>query len=331
MAVSTITSPTFAEMSRAVNVGWTQIQPLIELLSIRHGLHGNVGFQQANGAVSHRTQVRTGLSTPVWKMFNRGTPASTDTVANVTFNVAKLKSLLEIDQDLVDISPNPAMYVLQRAAAHLEAMMQEWSSTAIYGTAAAPEEFVGISSMYSDTSASNGKNILKAGGIDASDNLSIWLVNAGPTVFGTYPLGSMAGLSRTGGATVWTENMGGTGNRGQVFREEFAMGGGFVVEDWRDMVRIANVDVSALVAQSADADLLFWTRKAKGRMSTRPIYRRFWLMNGTASEYLDHQRAERQVAGGGVTTQTIDGIETMMLHGIPIVIDDNLLNTEAAI
>ena len=331
MAVSTITSPTFGQMAKAVTPGWDSILPIIELLSLRHGLHAALGFQQANGAVSHRTQVRTGLPTPTWRMFNRGVPATNDQTANVTFNVAILKDVFEIDEELYKIAPDKAQYMLQRASAHIEGMAQEWSSTGIYGTAANPEEFVGLSSMYSDVTAQNGRNVLDAGGVDGADNTSIYLINGGPTVFGAYPLGTMAGITRSGAQTVWSENLGGTGLRGMVVREEYTMGGGLVVEDWRDVVRIGSIDVSNLIAQVADADLLFWTRKAKARMLSQPVHKRFWLMNSTTFEYLDHQRSDRQFGGGGVTTQSIDGISMDTLHGYPIIIDDNILNTEAAV
>lgn len=332
MAVSTITNPTLAEMARSVDPGWKEVLPVIELLSLRHGLMSAIGFDQANGAVSHRTQVRTGLPTPTWRMFNRGVPATNDQTANVTFSVALLKDVVEVDAELLKIAPNKERYMLQRAAAHLEGMAQEWSSTAFYGTAATPEEFVGLASMYSDTTANNGRNVLDAGGIDASDNTSIYLINSGPTVFGTYPMGTPAGISRSGGGEVWSESLGGSGLRGFVWREEYTLGGGLVVEDWRDVVRIGSIDVSAMVAQSGDANLNYWTTKAAARMISRPTYNRFWVMNATTFEYLVHQRNDRQVAGGGVQVSSVDGVGmSMSLHGYPVVIDDNILNTEAAV
>lgn len=331
MAVSSVLNPSFVEMAKSATPGWDGVQPMIELLALRHGLHSRIPFAEANGAVNHRTQLRTGLPTPTWRLLGKGIQPSAGQSAQATFQVAILKSLLEIDEELVKISPNPSAWVLQQAAAHLEAMAQEWSSTAYYGTAASPEEFVGLASMYSDVTASNGRNVLDAGGSDASDNTSIYLMNAGPTVFGTYPRGTPAGISRSGGETVWSESLGASGYKGKVFREEFSMGGGIVVEDWRDVVRIGSIDVSNLVAQANDADLLFWTRKAKARMLNRPSYSRFWLMNATTFEYLDHQRSDRQVAGGGVTYQTIDGIDTPMLHGYEVVVDDNILNTESPV
>lgn len=333
MAASTVTLPTMLELSKRVDPGWSEILPIVELLSLQHGLMSTIGFQEGNLATGELTNVRTGLATPAWRMFNRGTPASSSQTAQVTFQAAILKSLSEVDEELVKISPNQERLLMTEAIAHIEGMAQEWSSTAYYGTAASPEEFVGLASMYSDPTAANGRNVLDAGGTDASDNTSIWLIDAGPDVFGMYPRGTTAGVSRVNDGVVWAENFGGTGLRARVNREEFTLAGGFVVRDWRKVVRIGSIDVGNLVAQNNDANLIFWMTKAKHRIkSNKTAGRRFWLMNSTTAEYLDHQRQDKSVAGGGVILQNIDGFgDVMTFGGFPIIIDDNILNTEAPV
>ena len=97
------------------------------------------------------------------------------------------------------------------------------------------------------------------------------------------------------------------------------------------MVRVGSIDVSAMVAQVNDADLIYLTRRAKSRLESRPVYRRFWVMHPTVWEFIGHQRDDRQVAGGGVSTATIDGVEVDTLHGYPVVLDDNLLLTESPV
>lgn len=332
MAVSTVTLPTLLELSKRVDPGWKEISPIVELLSMQHGLMGVAPFQEGNLATGERTTVRTGLATPAWRMFNIGvTPSSTQT-AQVDFQAAMLKSISECDTELLKIAPNKEQYLLTEATGHIEGMAQEWSSTAYYGTAASPEEFVGLASMYSSVSASNGQNVLDAGGTDASDNTSMWLVDFGPDVFGMYPRGSTAGISRAGAGVVWAENFGATGKRALVHREEYSLGGGFVVRDWRKIVRVASIDVSALVAQSSDANLLYFGTKAKHRIrSNKTVGRRVWLMNPTCAEYLEHQLNDRITAGGGVTMKNVDGFDVMHFVGFPVVIDDNILNTEAPV
>lgn len=331
MAANSVLYPTFADMAKQVTPGWERAMPIINLLSKRHGLHANLPFAEANGAISHRASILTGLPTSSWRMFNYGTAPSNGTHANVTFPVATAETISEIDEQLIRIAPERESFVAQKMMEHVESLMQEWSSTAFYGTAAAANEFVGLAALYSDPTATNGRNVLDAGGTDNSDNASIYLLNAGPTVKGIFPRGSSAGIERFGGGYDWAESFGGTGLRARVWREGIRIGGGIAVEDWRDVVRVGSIDVSAMVAQVNDADLIYLTRRAKSRLESRPVYRRFFVMHPTVWEFIGHQRDDRQVAGGGVSTATIDGVEVDTLHGYPVVLDDNLLLTESPV
>lgn len=332
MAASDVTQVTMADLAKNVDPSWKEALPLIELLSLQHGLMSVAPFSEANYATHERASVRTGLATPAWRMFGRGTPASTTKEAQVEFQCAILKSIPEVDTEILKIAPNRENFLLTRFAGHVEGMAQEWSSTAWYGTAASPEEFVGLASMFSDVTAANGRNVLDAGGTDASDNTSMWFMELGADVHAIYPRGSSAGISRSGGGVTWSENYGGTGLRALVHREELSLGAGFVVRDWRKVCRVASIDVSALTAQSGDANLLYWGTKAKHRLnSARGGGKRVVVMNTTLAEYLEHQLNDRTVAGGGVTVKTVDGMDVTHFCGFPIVIDDNILNTEAPV
>lgn len=222
---------------------------------------------------------------------------------------------------------------MQEYDGHIESMTAEFNSTAWYGTAAAPEEFVGLASMFSDPTAANGRNVIDCGGTDASDNTSIWFIRMGTNVYGAYPRGSTGGITRSGlSGTTWAENFGGTGRRALVTREELGMAGCVVARDWRDVVRMGSIDVSALVAQTNDADLLFYGVKAKHRiLSNGSKAGVFCFMNSSTAEYLEHQINDKLVAGGGVTVSNVDGVDVMKFCGFPVVIDDDILNTEAPV
>lgn len=332
MAASDVTLPTMADLAKRVDPGWKEVQPIVELLSLQHGLMSVAPWREGNQATGELTTVRTGLATPAWRLFNRGTPPSSTKTAQVKFQAGILKSISEADTELLKIAPNKEAFLLTEAAGHIEAMAQEWSSTAWYGTAASPEEFVGLASMYSDPTAQNGRNVLDAGGTDLSDNTSIWFMDLGPDVFAMYPRGTPAGISRAGAGVVWAENFGGTGLRALVHREEYTLGGGFVVRDWRKVVRIGSIDVSALTAQTNDANLLYWGTKAKHRIkANKTMGRRVVVMNSTVAEYLEHQMNDKMTAGGGVTVKTVDGMDVTHFCGFPIIVDDNILNTEAPV
>lgn len=331
MAALAETLPTFAEMAKQVDAGWKNILPIIELISKRHGLYAALRWEEANQAISHRTSVRTGLPTSSYRMFNLGLDPSDGSFANVTFPVAKIGTLAETDIELVKIAPNRERFLANKGFGHLESLLQKLSSEMWYGTAATAEGIIGLSAMYASTTAENAQNLIDAGGTDNSDNASIWLLNIGPNMKGIYPRGTMAGIERDVIGEETSESLGGTGKRGRVWREFFNVGAGVACEDWRDAARIASIDVSAMLAETDDADLLKLTRKLKHRMLSQPMHDRKWFMHPTVWEYIEHQRDAKQVAGGGVSKATIDGVEVPTLHGYQVVIDDNLVLTEAPV
>ena len=332
MSALSNTLPTLAQLAKTVDAGWTNALPIIELLSKRMGLYAALRWEEANQALSHRTSMRTGLPTAAYRLFNLGLDASDGSFANVTFPVAKIGTLAEVDAELIKIAPNRDRFVAQKIAGHIEALLQKLSSEMFYGTAATAEGIVGLSAMYGSTTAENAQNLIDAGGTDASDNASIWLLNIGPTVKGLYPRGTPAGIEREPIGYETSESLGGAGKRGRVWREFDHVGAGIAVEDWRDAGRVHSIDVSAMRAEVGDADLLKLTRKLKARLLSQPLYDRRFIMHATVWEAIQEQRDAKQVAGGGVTKATIDGIgEVDTLHNIPVVIDDNLSLTEAAL
>lgn len=310
-----------------------KVAPVVELQSKMLPLFREMLWKEGNQPTGERTTVRTGLPTPVWRLINKGVVPTTGSTAQIEFKTGVLESRSSIDQLLVDISNDQAAFRLSEAVSHLEAMAQEFESTLFYGSASAPEEFVGLAQYYSDPTAGNGQNVIDAGGTDGSDNTSIWFINWGPDCFGLYPQGTTAGLNREDKGLQTVHNFNGTTNEQlDMYVEKFQMACGIAIRDWRRVVRIGSIDVSNLVAQSSDADLIFYMTKAYHRLrrsmgtGTTAIY-----MNPTVAEFLDHQRQQKLTAGGGVTMQNIDGEDVLTFRGIPIRISDSILNTEAPV
>ena len=310
-----------------------KIAPVVELQSKMLPLYREMLWKEGNMSTGERTTVRTGLPAPTWRLINKGVVPTTGSTAQIEFKTAVLESRSTVDQLLVDISNDKNEFRLSEAVSHLEGMAQEFESTLFYGTAASPEEFVGLASYYSDPTAGNGQNVIDAGGQDSSDNTSIWFINWGPDCFGLYPQGLPAGMQREDKGLQTIHNFNGTTNEQlDAYVEKFQMAAGVAIRDWRRVVRIGSIDVSNLVAQSSDADLIFYMTKAVHRLrrsmgtGSTAIY-----MNPTVAEFLDHQRQNKLTAGGGVTMQNIDGEDVLSFRGIPIRISDSILNTEAPV
>jgi len=186
--------------------------------------------------------------------------------------------------------------------------------------------------------AASGANIIKAGGAGA-DNTSIWLINWNPaTVFLIYPKGTRAGLEHNDFGKETVESTAGiAGNRLRAYREQFIWRVGVAVPDWRSVVRIANIDISDLIADTAGATvkLIEYMSRAIDRIQGPPGKLAFYAprtvksilrvqaMNKSTNALSVEQGLNQfgqQRPGGGVS-----------FLGIPVKTVDALLYSEALV
>jgi hypothetical protein len=153
-------------------------------------------------------------------------------------------------------------------------------------------------------------------------------------VHGIFPQGSTAGLEHQDLGIETVETTAGiAGNRMRAYRDLFRWKLGVAVRDWRYVVRIANIDVSNLVANSSAADLqalltkAMWVYGGDGAGAGRKVI----YMNRTVGRMLDYQTREDVSGGGGLTYENVNGQPQMNFRGVPIKITDAILETEAAV
>lgn len=305
------------------------IARIVELLTQRNEVLLDMTWKEGNLETGERTTVRTGLPDVFWRLLNAGVQASKSHTVQITEAVGMLEAYSSIDKDLAGLGGNPAAARLSEATAFLEAMNQEFASTLFYGTALAPEEFIGLAARYSDTSAGNGDNIILGGGTGSTDNTSIYLVSWDPEmVCGIYPKGSTAGIVHEDKGEQLIQNAGGvTGALMTALVDRWQWKCGIALKDWRAVVRIPNIDVSNLSSASDAADLLHLMADAEERLPNN-LGRRAFYMNRTVARFLRHQSKEQVSGGGGLTFENVSGQRVRMFGLTPVRICDALLNTE---
>lgn len=311
-----------------------KVPDIVEMLSQTNELLLDMGWKEGNLPTGHRVTVRTGLPTAAWRLLNAGVQPSKSRTAQLDEGCGILEAWSEIDKDLVELNGNTAEFRLSEAQAFIEAMNQEMASTLFYGNSGvSPEEFTGLAARYSLLSAANGQNIVNANGSDASNQSSIWLIVWGEqTVCGIFPKGSMAGLQHTDKGLVTVETTAGiAGTRMEAYQDKWQWKCGIALKDWRYVVRIANIDVSNLVAESSAADLIKLMIKAIHRIPNLRMGKAVFYMNRTLFQMLDIQRYDNVIAGGGLVYDKVDGMMQPSFRGIPIRVCDALLETENAV
>jgi hypothetical protein len=301
---------------------------LVELLNTTNPILTDAAVVEGNLPTGHRTTVRTGLPTPAWRMLNYGVQPSKSTTVQVDDTSGMLEAYSQVDKDLANLNGNTAAFRLSEDRAFIEGMTQEMASTLWYGnTATDPKKFLGLSPRYASLSAANADNIIDAGGT-GTDNASVWLITwSDQTTHLIFPKGSRAGLqSRDLGEQTLIDAAGGLY---QGYRSHYKWDIGLTMRDWRYNVRICNIDISNLIADSSAANLTRQMIKATHLLPSDGMGRSVFYVNRTVSTYLDLQMMNS--TNVNLTLSQAAGAPVMSFRGIPIRRSDALLNTESRV
>ncbi len=308
---------------------------VVELLAQDNPILQDMKFKEANEATGHRTTVRTGLPDVFWRMLNAGVQPSKSNTAQVTEGIGMLEAWSEVDKDLAELNGNVASFRMSEASAFIESINQELASTLFYGNSSIdPEEFTGLAVRYSSLSAANAQNIVDGGAAGGqTDCMSIWFVSWGEnSVHGIFPKGSKAGVFHEDlGLQTITGVAGMGGAKLRAYQEHWQVKVGLALRDWRSVARVANIDKSALVAESSAADLRKLMIKAYHRLPDMYKKNAVCYMNRTVAEFLDIQRVDNVSAGGGISFENAAGKPVNDFRGFPVRVCDALTEAESVV
>lgn len=314
---------------------------IVEILNQTNDILIDMLWKEGNLPTGMQATIRTGLPAVYWRMLNQGVPSSKSTTAQVTEQCGLMEAWAECDVKVAKMNGNVKEFRLSEAKPFMEAMNQEMAGTSIYGSTANPEEFVGLANRYVSTSDANGENIMLAGGA-GSDNTSIWLVGWGEnSIHGIFPKGSKAGLDHKDLGEVTIETTTGIGgSRMRAYQDQFTWDAGLMVKDWRYGVRIANVDISDLIALTgtqavtASTSILKLMSRSIDRLPTLSGVKPVFYASRTV---LSHMRVAAMDKTNNVLSVTEglnqfgDTIHNVKFLGIPVRLVDQLSEAETAI
>lgn len=312
--------------------GRGQFVPIIEMLNQMNPILDDAVAVECNKGTTHLHTVRTGLPSVAWGRLYQGIPQSKSGKAQVEDTTGFVEALSTIDERLLALSTNSGAVRLAEAQSFLEAMSQEVATRIFYGNSATdPDQFMGLAPRFNDSTAPNGNQIIKAGGVGA-DNTSIWFVTWGDNQCQLlYPKGTAAGVNR--------EDMGrqrvldGSGNPYYAMEEKFSWHVGLAVKDWRYVSRICNIDVSNM--QAGSVKLYDYMRQAYYKMQNRRVAggKMAIYCNRDVLEALDALATNQGAADSFIRLKPmeIEGKEVMTYRGIPIRETDAILNAEALV
>lgn len=306
---------------------------MIQMLSQSNPILKYATWMPTNQSTTHMTSVITSLPTASVVGFNEGSTPTKETGAQSVEGTCIVEQWSEVAVRLANLATNVGEFRVMKAGSFLESMNQKMAQLFFYGNASLNiKEVNGLATRYASTSATNGQNVILGGGA-GSDNMSIFLAGFGMNKVNLiYPKNSQAGMRHEDKGVETKENAGGTtGALMEVYRDLWEWMWGICVEDWRYVVRIANIDYSAQVAQSSAADLTDLMMQAYGCIPSTEGAKLVWFMPRALYVHFSRQRRSDVSAGGGLTYENVDGKFIPYFMGFPIAVCDALTNAETLI
>jgi hypothetical protein len=329
---------TLTDWAKRLDPAGEGISPIVELLNQSNEILTDMPWMEGNLPTGHRTTVRTGLPQVAWRKLNYGVQQSKSTTVTVDDATGMLEAFGQVDKDLAELNGNTAAFRLSENVAFIEAMNQAMANTLFYGDSEQnPERFLGLAPRFSTISgATNGQNILSAGSVSGGDGTSIWLLGWGDaTLHGIFPKGSRAGLVHEDlGLDTVTDAAGG---KYRAYQDHYQWKCGLALRDWRYVVRGANIDVSALIADTAGTTVRIIELMSRmiDRIPSFGACRPVFYMNRTVYSMLRVHALNRSSNALSIE-QALDQFGNpirgnMAFLGIPIRRVDVITNTEAQI
>lgn len=307
------------------------IAKIVEILNDTNEILDDMMWVEGNLPTGHKTSIRSGLPSVTWRLLNYGVQPSKSRSVQVTDTVGMLEAYSEVDKSLADLNGNTAAFRLSEDKAFLEAMSQELASIIFYGnTNTDPEKFMGLSPRYNLTTAENGGNILDADGT-GSDNTSVWLIVWGDqTAHGIFPKGQISGLQHKDLGEQTLDDSATPPGKYQGYRSHYKWDAGFTLRDWRYVVRVANIDITALTYNAATgANLIDLMVQAIELLPSQNRGTSVFYCNKTIKSFLRRQISNKSNVNLSLTNS--GGKHILDFDGIPVKKCDALLNTETAV
>ena len=341
MATLSVQNPTLLDLAKVTDPDG-KIAAVVEILNETNEVLADMSWVEGNLPTGHRTTIRSGIPTPTWRKLYGGVQPNKSSTVQVTDNTGMLENYAEVDKALADLNGNTAAFRLQEDRPHIEGMNQEITDTLFYGDESTePEAFTGFGARFANLTADeNSQNVINGGG-SGTDNASMWLIVWGPnSCHGIIPKGSTAGLQVTdkGQVTIEDASDGSNSGRMEAYRTHYRWDAGLTVRDWRYVVRIANIDKSALMRTynagtfatgAILPDLMYQAmRKVPNLSAGRPA---FYMSRDIASWVARQSSAMGNAAAVTLDTVAADNKMTERFHGIPMRRVDALSPDEAAL
>lgn len=329
MATINATLPTLQDIT-AVTDPNGGIANIVELLTRENAFLADMAWKEGNLTTGHQFTSRKALPSGTWRRFNEGVAPTKSRSDQIVETCGMLEAMSKVDCALAKLNGNEAAFRAAEDRAFMSGLSNDLETAIVYSsTKTTPEQIMGFSPRLDLTTGPWGGQIVDSQiAASGSDQTSIWFVCWGEGgVYGMYPKGTVGGLQMYDGGKQLTKDSGGT-NEFWAYVTSFMWNFGICVEDARQLVRLANVDTSAMAETGSlliqDMVKAFYQVHAPKR-GKLVIY-----CNRKVAAYL-HLQALDSTKNSTLAVANIGGQPVTTFLGVPIRISDAILNTEAIV
>ena len=330
---------TLADMAKRLNPDGMMAK-VANLLSQSNPAVADIPWVASNDKMSHRSSILIGEPTANLRRLNEGVSSGKSVVSQINDTMSLLETQSTTDVKLLQLYGNVAQARQGEARIHVQSLGKKVEDLLWHGSEASDDrEFNGFQVRYPALATGN---VLTGLGDGVNLQSSVYLVGWGmDSVFGIYPQNTTAGLQHTdmGEQLIQTADDSGVGATAKMraFVDVFTWDCGLVVKDWRNVVRIANVESGDLKGVKEDQQLADYPSALPYLMAeaihllpnidaVRPVF----YMPREVFIGLDRWAMAATMANI-FQTKDVDGRPVTTFRGIPIKISDKLTHTEAVV
>ena len=327
MATLSVENPTLLDVVKRTDPDG-MIADIVEALTLRNPILRDATAKEGNLPTGHRVTIRSGLPAVGWRMINQGIDASKSKTIQVDETCGLLEGRSEVDCELARLNGNEAQFRASEDSGFMQAMNNEAAEAIFYhSTKTDPEKIHGLTPRFNSLSGGNADNIVDCSITSSgADQASIWFVTWSPeTCSLIYPKGMVGGLDSEDLGKEYVEDA--DGKKFLAWRTHWTWRLGLCIKDWRYIVRICNIDISA--ASATGVELINDMVDAYNRVYDLNTGRTVIYMNRTVLTFLDQQILNKSNNWFGMTEW--HGMQITSFRGLPIVTCDSLGVDEAIV
>jgi hypothetical protein len=283
MAIKGTRNPTLRDLYNGLKEDGSFDRDIVELvLEANSELLADAVVKEANGRENDRTTIRTGLPDATWTAYYEGVQPSKGSKKQVSNAIGTLKSLIQVDKELIDDRPTAP----RRCWTRRSATPRRWATRSPTRSSTATSRSTPRSSTAWSRSTTPTAGWIprraptyciqsSARSTSASNTAlrSIWLIGWGRRgAYLHFPRGSKGGLER-GPVKENTITVTGDGARLEVKEQFFKWRVGLTVKDFRACGRICNIESNNL--STLDKDIGEDMLRLKTRVKTgglKPVF-----------------------------------------------------------